>query len=236
MNSSDANVILENKLEAILRAFIASKTYSELSEVELNLLSDEYSEIYASLDVIRKQYGVDIKSLFLKNVRIPQELTMHFQKEAIQNLENQRVLSAAQGKREAAKIDLETAKTLAQSKTLEEKVSVAVAKELANIKGLSPEQTQQIIYAYMITRNSKENPNQIFTIGNSNGVASDMATAAMTYGLVNNSNNNQTPFYLKPVESETAQLDSYDSSNHDVSLGDNPFDENVTLRRRRVNR
>lgn len=93
--SQNPEELLKIKTQAIIRKLISMYTYEELSNVRVDLTSEEFRWIKNEYTEYEQEYGVSIERFFLKSVELPIELQDDYQKTKVQEQENARKLEEA---------------------------------------------------------------------------------------------------------------------------------------------
>ena len=190
-DAANPDDMVKSILEGMMRKFVSSKNYDELSEMKFNINAPENSWMKDILNDFENNYGLKISKVIFKKVRLPKELEDDFQKKIIQEKENERRLSEA-------KTTVEVAKYNAKAKEVDKQVDTTVIdKQIEKLlkHGFTLEQIKEIVN----TRQIKEsNGNVTYIVGGNNGVA--QMVAAMS-AMQNNQNTEQvqeeTKTYVK---------------------------------------
>ena len=190
--ATNPDEILGASLESIMKIFVASKDYHELSEMKFDLNASENDWIRAILKDYSDKYGLEVTKMTLKKVKLPKELEDDFQKKIIQERENERKLAEIRGeqavaivkneiKMTEAKGDRAVAEIKAESKKIDLDVDNQIIGELVSllkIRGLTVDQIKEIVTAEIY---SKSNGNVTHIVG-ANG--SEVQNAAVTASVI----------------------------------------------------
>lgn len=187
--SSNPDEILGAKLESIMRRFVASKDYHELSEMKFDLNASENSWIRDVLNDFESNYGLEITQMTLKKVKLPKELEDDFQKKIIQARENERKLAEIRGEQAVAAVrneikmveaqgDRAVAEVKAETKKIDLSVENQIISDLVTSlkkRGFTAEQITAIVAAQIY---SNSNGNITHIVGASGGEIQNAATTA----------------------------------------------------------
>lgn len=190
--SSNPDEILGARLESIMRRFVVSKNYQELSEMKFDLNASENAWIRTILDDFNRNYGLKVSQMTLKKVKLPKELEDDFQKKIIQQRENERKLAEIRGEQAVAEVknkikmteaqgDRAVAEINAESKKIDMNVSLDIIGDLVTLlkkRGLSAEQIKDLVTAQIY---SNSNGNITHIVG---GNGSEMQNAATTAAIL----------------------------------------------------